>query len=274
LCAIDPRPARVNTPEVVGMFTMFAELIGFHLDSYDRLHASETALSDERHDGELRDQFIAVLGHDLRNPLAAISTSAAVLATMPLPANGSRMVSIIQRSTARMTGLVENLMDLARSKMGEGLPIVIEPVTDLADTIEEVVAELRAGWPHRQIETQLALTTAVPGDRARIAQLLSNLVANALTHGDAGGPVMVRAHTAEDEFILSVENRGAAIPPSHMGRLFQPFARGARNREGLGLGLYIAAEIARAHDGELTASSDDEMTRFTLRIPLHRAVAA
>ena len=275
-CAIDPRPARLNTPEIVGMFTMFADLIGFHLDSYERLNASERALGVEKHNVELRDQFIAVLGHDLRNPLAAVAASAEVLAAQPLPGNGLRMVSIIQRSTARMTGLIENLMDFARAKMGDGLPIAAEPVDDLAATIEEVVGELRASWPQRQIDTELALTsTPVPADRARMAQLLSNLVANALTHGDASGPVRVRAATGDDAFLLSVENRGAAIAPAARERLFKPFARGsASGREGLGLGLFIASEIARAYDGALTVQSDDQLTRFTLRISLERVVAA
>jgi signal transduction histidine kinase len=269
LCAIDPNPARLNTPANVGMFTMFADLIGFHLDSYNRLHASESALSEERHDSGLRDQFIAVLGHDLRNPLAAIATSAAVLAAMPLPEGGPRMVSIIRRSTARMTGLVENLMDLARAKMGDGLPIVGEPVADLASTIEEVAAESRAGWPQRTIETYVQLTEPVWCDRQRIAQLLSNLAANALAHGDASGPVVLRGRTADGRLELSVENRGAPIPAKDMRRLFEPFVRGvARSREGLGLGLFIASQIAKAHHGELSATSDQQLTRFTLRIPL------
>ncbi len=275
LCAIDPRPARIETPETVGMFTMFADLIGFHLDAYERLHASESALRVERNDAVLRDQFIAVLGHDLRNPLTAIWTSAEVLSRMPLPAGGSRTVAIIQRGTVRMNGLVENLMDLARAKIGEGLPVVTETVDDLAATIDDVVAELAAGWPHRLIETDVLITAPVTCDRARIAQLLSNLIANALAHGDASGMVMVRARTTEDALTLSVENRGAAIAPADMARLFQPFARGnARAKEGLGLGLFIAAEIARAHAGELTATSDQRVTCFTLRIPLTRAIAA
>ena len=200
--------------------------------------------------------------------------SAAVLSTMALPSNGSRMVTIIQRSTARMTGLVENLMDLARAKMGDGLPVAIEPVSDLATTIDEVVSELAAGWPHRRIETDLALAAPVPCDRARMAQLLSNLIANALAHGDASGAVVVRARTDQDRFSLSVENQGSAIPPADMRRLFQPFSRTSTHaREGLGLGLYIASQIALAHEGELTASSDDQLTCFTLRIPLKRLVA-
>jgi signal transduction histidine kinase len=115
----------------------------------------------------------------------------------------------------------------------------------------------------------------VPADRARIAQLLSNLVANALTHGDAAGAILVRAATGGDAFTLSVENHGTAISPAAMERLFQPFARGSGNRrEGLGLGLFIASEIARAHHGELTAESTDRLTRFTLRIPLSAATVA
>lgn len=274
LCAIDPNPARLDRVEVVGLFTMFADLIGFHLDAYDRLHASEKALSDERREGALRDQFIAVLGHDLRNPLAAISTSANLLAGDPSPEAAGRMVTIIQRSTSRMTGLVENLMDLASGQLGGGLSIVSQDTSDLASTIEDVSAESRAVWPHRIIETDVILTEPVACDRPRIAQLASNLIANGLAHGDASGPIIVRARTDEGLFTLAVENRGTPIPAENMARLFHPFVRGGgRSHKGLGLGLYIASEIARAHGGQLTASSDDRATTFTLSMPLSRQPA-
>lgn len=274
LCAIDPKPARVSTPEVVGMFTLFADLIGFHLETHERLHASETELTEQRRDGQLRDQFIAVLGHDLRNPLAAIRTSANVLAGVPMPDAGNRVVSIIQRSSARMAGLVENLMDFAQGKLGGGLRIEKEPVDDLAAAIEHVVAELSSGSPNRRIETHVALTMPVECDRARISQLLSNLVSNAMTHGYADGLVVVRARTEAGDFVLSVENTGDEIPEARIQQLFHPFARaGARGSEGLGLGLYIASEIARAHGGTLTVSSTPELTRFTLRMPASRPAA-
>lgn len=271
LCAIDPRPARLNNAETIGMFEMFADLIGYHLDAADRLALSELSLTQIRQDAELREQFIAVLGHDLRNPLAAIRASAAVIGSVPQPANAARALTVIERSMARMTDMVSNLMDLARGKLGGGLPLDVEPV-DLRATVEHVVVELASG--DRPVDIDLNLTAPVHCDRQRIAQLLSNLVANALTYGDPAHPVRVGARTAED-FELVVENRGAPIPQERLATLFHPFSRGnsSSRQEGLGLGLFIASEIARAHGGMLTASSDESSTRFVFRMPLAPALA-
>lgn len=271
LCAIDPRPARVNNPETIGMFEMFADLIGFHLDSAERLAISEQTLAHIREDAGLREQFIAILGHDLRNPLAAIHAGASVLAAAPLPPIAARALKVVEASTARMIELVNNVVDLARGRMGGGLPLVVKPV-DLAAVFEQVRNELSFG-PQR-IELDVQLTAAVHCDEARMAQLLSNLVGNALTHGDTAYPVRVRARTA-DEFEVVVQNRGTPIAPARLATLFHPFARAAAAspQAGLGLGLYIASEIARAHGGTLTASSDDNMTEFMLRMPMTRLAA-
>lgn len=115
----------------------------------------------------------------------------------------------------------------------------------------------------------LDLSAPVACDASRLSQLVSNLVANALTHGEEGGTVTVRAALEGEDLELSVSNTGEPIPPAALERLFQPFARGEirPGRQGLGLGLYIASEIARAHGGTLTAASTAEETRFTLRMP-------
>ena len=117
--------------------------------------------------------------------------------------------------------------------------------------IEEVITEMRTARPDRTIHSDVAASRPVFCDRARIGQLLSNLLANALTHGDPAGPVWVRAQCADGTFELSVTNHGPRIPHDTMARLFQPFARTSHgpDRGGLGLGLYIASEIARCHDG-------------------------
>ena len=140
--------------------------------------------------------------------------------------------------------------------------------------LEQVVDELRSAWPERLIETQIAVTKMVSCDRARIGQLLSNLVANALTHGASEEPILVRASTLDGSFELSVTNQGEPIPPPTLERLFQPFFRVAvrPSQQGLGLGLYIAYEIARAHGGSLDVVSDQEETRFTFRMPLLQTV--
>ena len=268
LCAIDPKPAILRTPQTIGMFRMFADLIAFHLEAQDRLVRSEEALLDERRGAELREQFIAVLGHDLKNPLAAIDSGTRLLANTALDDRAKTIVSLIRESVGRMLGLIDNVLDLARGRLGDGLILTRSADQPLAPALEHVIAELRTTWPDRQIDVDLDLPRPVDCDRARIAQLLSNLVANAITHG-ADAPIKVRASLDANALELSVENQGDAIPPDVLARLFEPFYRGptdSRN-QGLGLGLYIASEIARAHGGTLTATSTPEATRFVLRIP-------
>ncbi|KFG70990.1 GAF domain-containing sensor histidine kinase [Microvirga sp. BSC39] len=274
LCAIDPRPARLNNPETIGMFRLFAELIGFHLNANERLAASEANLLDERKTSELREQFIAVLGHDLRNPLASIDAGAGMLLKEPLTAKGATLVGLIRSSVGRMAELIDNVLDFAHGRLGGGLTLERDAHVPLGEVLEQVVDELRTAWPERRIETQLAVTKTVSCDRARVAQLLSNLVANALTHGASEEPILVRAATLDGSFELSVANKGEPIPPSTLERLFQPFFRVAArpSQQGLGLGLYIACEIAKAHGGSLDVTSDQQETRFTFCMPLTRSL--
>jgi signal transduction histidine kinase len=269
LCAIDPKPARINTPETVETFRLFAELIAFHLDAHDRVSLSERALLDERKVSELREQFIAVLGHDLRTPLGAISAAARVIEKSTAEKQAGDMATLIKRSVARMGELIENVLDLTRSRLGSGLALSPKVDPTLAGMLEQVVSELRAASPERSVESDVRLTRPVVCDSARIAQLLANLVSNALTHGDPTNPVRVVARTDDDTFTLSVTNRGASIPPEVQARLFEPFYRGARAHGdgGLGLGLYISSEIARAHDGTLEVTSAGGETCFTFRMP-------
>ena len=251
------------------MFKLFAELIALHLDAQDRLAESEAALLDERKTAELREQFIAVLGHDLRNPLASIDAGARVLRHVPLDKRATSMLDVIQNSARRMAGLIEDVLDFARARLGSGLLLDRNAGEPLAPTIEQVVAEIRTASPDRAIEVRLALTGSVNCDRRRIAQLLSNLLANALTHGSPEGPVSVSASVDNGVFELSVANSGDPIPSTTIERLFQPFTRAVagRNQQGLGLGLYIASEIARAHGGTLDVTSTPSRTCFTFRMP-------
>jgi signal transduction histidine kinase len=269
LCAIDPRPARLNTPETVGMFKLFAELIAFYLDSQERLRLSEAALLNERQTAQLREQFIAILGHDLRNPLNAIRGGVELLLMMPLGEKATPAVNLIQRSSARMAGLINDVMDFARGRLGGGLSLARVVDAGLEMMLEQVIAEARAAWPKRSILSEIALSRLVACDSARIAQLLSNLVANALTHGDPASPVWIRAHSDDSGFELSVANLGEPLPPETIERLFQPFSRASARpgQQGLGLGLYIASEIARAHEGTLEVVSSQKETRFTFRMP-------
>ena len=273
LCAIDPKPAQVSRPEVVGMFKLFADLIAFHLDAHARMASTEAALSSERQGAELREQFIAVLGHDLRNPLMSIEAGARLLSKEPLSDKGQKIVGLIRSTTDRMAVLINNVLDFARGRLGGGLAVSRDAQKPLQPVLNQVVEELRAAWPDRGIETRFEVREPVSCDRSRIAQLLSNLLGNALTHGDEDKPVRVEAWTRAGLLEISVANAGAPIPPEAIERLFQPFFRGdvRPSQQGLGLGLYIASEVARAHGGTLDVSSTRDETLFTFRMPTNYA---
>jgi signal transduction histidine kinase len=266
LCAIDPKSARLNTPQTIGMFKLFADLIAFHLDAQERVQVTEAALKDERNTARLREQFIAILGHDLRNPLNAISSGALVLQRMSLGDDATSVVATVQRGAVRMTELIDNVMDFARGQLGDGIPLVRVEV-NLEAVLEQVLDEARIIWPDREIQQEIVLGS-VACDGARIAQMFSNLLANALTHGDPDGPVRVRAHDKDGYLELSVANLGQPLKPELIDRLFQPFSRASAEpgQEGLGLGLYIASEIAKAHGGSLQVSSTSKETCFTFRM--------
>jgi signal transduction histidine kinase len=270
LCAIDPRPARLNTPEIIGMFKLFAELIAFHLDAAAKVAASEVDLARERETSALREQFIAVLGHDLRNPLAAIDGGMRLLQREKLNGKAAQIVELVQSTVMRMSGLIDNVLDFARGRLGGGISLTRSEGELMAPALEQVVAESQASHPERVIDTRFELTMPVTCDRGRIAQLFSNLLGNALTHGAPDKPIVARVLTADGMFELWVANAGDLIPPEAMERLFTPFSRGEvrPNQQGLGLGLYIAAEIARAHGGTLSVSSTQDETRFTFQMPL------
>jgi signal transduction histidine kinase len=273
LCAIDPKPARLDNPEITGMFRMFAELIAFHLEANERLLRSEASLSDERHAAELREQFIAVLGHDLRNPLASIASGVRLLGREASSEKAQTVVKLMQQSVARMTHLINDVLDFARGRLGGGFAVRLER-ENLGGVLAEVAAELGAGYSGREIVLDIGVDEPVRGDKARLAQLFSNLLGNALAHGAKDRPVKVRAATRDGYFELAVSNSGNEIPPATLAQLFRPFVRGAPGGgrqgqgQGLGLGLYIASEIARAHGGTLGAVSSPEETCFTFRMAL------
>lgn len=269
LCAISPKPAKLKTPETIGMFELFAELIGTHLDAIDRMDAAEAGLLDARNAAELREQFIAVLGHDLRNPLASLSSGVNLIQKAKTAERAVEIGNLMQGSVKRMALLIDNVLDFARGRLGGGLPLQLgeDPLEEL---LRETVQELRAGNPGRIVEADFSLPQPFRYDPGRMAQLLSNLLGNALRHGAEDAPVRVRAVTEQGQFELSVANAGQPIPSATMARLFQPFYRGAlqSTQQGLGLGLYIVSEIARAHGGTIDVKSDASETRFTFRMPL------
>jgi len=231
---------------------------------------AKTSLASERETAELREQFIAVLGHDLRNPLASISAGARVLGRDAKTEKEHQVVAMLQTTVMRMAGLIDNILDFARGRLGGGITLDRDSRRPLEPVLHQVIDELRLSSPGRQIEADYAIDSPVDCDRSRIGQLVSNLVGNALSHGSSNEPVRVRAETANGIFNFSVANGGDPIPPAALERLFEPFFRGEvrASRQGLGLGLHIASQIAKAHDGVLTVTSTPEETKFAFVMPL------
>src|SRR6202158_570990 len=191
------------------------------LDARDQSRSAEAAaqisLQNERETSELREQFIAVLGHDLRNPLASIAAGARMLTKADQKEPASEILGLMQKSVARMSALIDNVLDFARGRLGSGIALKSSPQS-LQRVLNQVIAELRAGSPGRKIETTFDLTRAVDCDGGRIAQLFSNLLGNAVTHGAAERPIQVRATTRDGKFELSIANSGQPIPPEAMDR--------------------------------------------------------
>ncbi len=269
LCVIDDQPRPVGLTEgQQDAINVLASQVMMQLELRRINEAKQRDLLAALGATDLREQFIAVLGHDLRNPLAAISTGVQMLQSQTAPETAGRVVAMMQRSVNRMSGLIDNVVDFAKGRLG-GVFHIERQSTHLQPVLDHVVSELEAAWPARTIRTRFAIDDPVDCDPARIAQLFSNLLGNALVHGLADGAITVRAATRGGAFELEVANRSAQIPAETLERLFQPFVRGeaAPAGRGLGLGLYIASQIAAAHHGALTAHWSDGWTRFLFVMP-------
>ena len=271
LCAVDTRPARVKKPEITGMFKLFADLISFHLQAIEDIDSVAEKLEQEKQHAETREQFIAILGHDLRNPIATTKMSSEILLKTSKEEMTLRQAKTIKSTTFRMEGLVENILDFARGRFGDGIILNRERNNGtLKKTITQIVREVQTLSPEVELKVDLQLECMVDCDKDRIGQLLSNLLNNAITHGATDQPIEMKALADGEEFSISVTNRGEKIPDEAIKHLFQPFYREKvrPEKQGLGLGLFIASEIARAHEGRMHVDSTDERTKFTFRMPL------
>lgn len=275
LCGLDPLPAQLSGKATVSSLTLYAELISRQLAVKTTLEQAQVALHDAQDTAELREQFIAVLGHDLRNPLNAIMSGVDLLGMLPdAGPTVSAIVARMRRSALRISGLVDDVMDLTRGRIGSGIVLTMRDEVDMNGVLEQVVAELRAVHPDRHVIQDINIPVSLYCDSARIAQLLSNLLKNALVHGNPDKPVAVQARMENGIFELSVSNEGPALSPEVMAQLFKPFWRGApvAAGQGLGLGLFIVSEIARSHKGDIDVFSSVTGTCFmlTLKTPAFR----
>ena len=246
---------------------------GYERDLIKARDRAEAATGLEQETAVLREQFIAVLGHDLRNPLGALSAGVRMLGDgEALSERGATILREMKASIERANALVENVLDFARGRLGSGIALSRDAERPLTPVLEQVVREIRAIAPDREILASFSIAGPVNCDPARMAQLASNLLSNAVAHGAPDVPIEFEARSGKGQFKLSVANGGMPIAPAAREHLFQPFFRGAvrRSQQGLGLGLFIVNEIAIAHAGSMEVVSTDEQTRFTFSMPLVR----
>ena len=225
---------------------------------------------------ESQNVFLAILGHDVRNPLGAITMGAQLLSHSPeLPDNLATVASRINASAQRIKGLVADLIDFSTGNLGRGIPIKPEPI-DFAVECRRIVDEMRTFHPDRELKVEMSGDLNVRWDGARMHQALSNLIGNAIQHGDAAHPVWI-AVEAGAEVVISVTNMGPRVEPARLRAMFDPGRRFTIRSAGasaggdasnLGLGLYITREIIHAHGGEIRVSSSDaDGTVFAATLP-------
>ncbi|WP_075804482.1 GAF domain-containing sensor histidine kinase [Pseudomonas putida] len=276
ICALDPLPRQLKGSAIQPMMEAFARLLSIQIESEESVQRTELALEKEREIAGLREKFIAVLGHDLRNPLFAITAGAELLSKRLTDPRSRTIAEHILTSGHRATHLVRDVLDFARGRLGDGIPLNIQPCPDLDQALRHVAEELQRVHPARQIELEIGDLSDMNCDRERICQVLSNLIANALQHGDEQGAIRISAKIADDQFILGVHNGGSPIAPAIMTQMFEPFSHPSTDapQAGLGLGLYIAKQIALAHGGYMDVqSSVTAGTLFSLHLPLDQAAA-
>lgn len=223
-----------------------------------------TDVSDRILLDEAKEQFIGILGHDLRNPLAAISLGAELFSELPEPYQ--RVAGQVQRSVRRMELMIRDLLDFTRGTLGGGIPVTPGPC-NLGVLAREVTAEIRQAHPKRDIACEVSGVLTGECDTARVEQVFSNLLGNAVAHGE--DPIRLTVQGIGDHVLISVRNRGTPIAADALPGLFEPFRRGPRTRShGLGLGLYIVRQIVTAHGGsiEVTSSARDG-TEVAIRWP-------
>ena len=224
-----------------------------------------------------RDMFLAILGHDLRGPLSGINMSNAVLGKPDLSAAARQSaVARSKRASLEMSRLITDLLEYTRSRLGAGIPVE-RSACDLGPICQEAIESIRIIHPEQVFEFQAEGNLTLEADGARLQQVLSNLLNNAVQHGNSQAAVSLRVEGEKDAVVIRVCNSGRPIPAGALESIFEPLIQGPgpgspetdeRSKTSLGLGLYIVREIVQGHGGIVTAQSTAETgTEFTIRLP-------
>lgn len=245
-------------------------------EAIDQAFAESIVTFSERTE-QARDMYDAILGHDLRGPLATISVAGALLSEPLTESQAARLAQSVRRSARFMTAMVDDLLALSRIKLANGLQVKREPV-DVEGLCEAAIEDACAMYPQCEFKLTSKGSTGIALDAIRMHQLLVNLIGNAGQHGTRGEPVLVDIRGSDDEVSVSVSNQGKRIPETALQTIFDPMIQlepsdrvSMPARTSLGLGLHIAREIAIAHSGRITVTSTDACTTFIAHLPREQA---
>tara|TARA_A200000159_G_scaffold89755_1_gene83170 strand:- start:134 stop:1306 length:1173 start_codon:yes stop_codon:yes gene_type:complete len=270
ICGLDPQPATLKIGRITNQISSFAALISRQIKMNEVFEDTKAALFDEQSAAKLREQYIAILGHDIRTPLSSLKMGIDFLSDITQDDTAKNVLTRMDNSASRMSRLISDVMDFTHGKMGSEIPLNMQHVDNLNSVLLHAVSELTLLHKECNIHCNINLEGKVHCDPERISQVLSNLLVNAIVHGDDSRPIQVNGNIVENSLVIRVSNHGDAISADAMSRLFQPFWRQQNHRDtgGLGLGLFIASQISSAHNGTLTVESDASKTEFSLKIPI------
>jgi sigma-B regulation protein RsbU (phosphoserine phosphatase) len=254
-------PLRDGRDRVVGSVTAIEDVSAEHAVTVERERIAE-----------FQHQMLGIVGHDLRNPLGALVTGIALLDAMTQGTPAAKVVRRLESSTQRMTRIVEQLLDMTRARLGQGIPIELRD-TQLLPIIKAAIDELSLAYPKTKFELIDPINVQGRWDPDRLAQVVSNLMSNAVQYGRKDMPVTIQLEATPSIVTITITNaiRDKPIPPEHLAVLFDPYRRGKgseRHHAGLGLGLYIVHEIVKAHHGRIEVDSTPAGTSFQVMLPL------
>ncbi len=243
--------------------TRFNEAIDQEMSESVNFYMKKVSLS--------RDLVVGVLGHDLRGPVQAIMLSAELAVHMgTLSERQTMLINKVLESARRMGGLIGNLLDVTRARFGSGLPVV-RAMMNIGFVARQVIDEVQTVHPRRAIELATSGDLMGDWDKARVGQVFSNLLGNAIQYGFQGSPIRVELAGVSGAVTVTVSNQGVPIPPDRMEAVFDPLTRGLPDKGGsgnLGLGLYITREVMVAHGGTIAVTSTEaDGTTFTAFFP-------
>jgi signal transduction histidine kinase/DNA-binding response OmpR family regulator len=263
--AISSVPLRDGRGEVVGT-----------VNALDDVTAQRAIAAERERVAEFQQQMLAIVGHDLRNPLSAFVTGVDILKeTLPADTSNGKLVRRLDKSTQRMTRMVEQLLDITRARLGTGIPVARREI-ELGPLVTTVADELALAYPNARIELGEIEPVSGAWDPDRISQVVSNLLSNAIQYGRPDSPIIIELATSPTVATIAITNqvREAPLAADQLATLFEPYRRGAGSAQhsgGLGLGLFIVRELVRAHGGTIEVDSTTAGTTFRVQLPYARA---